>query len=149
MIGMRCYSSAMTTLDKLMTRTATTDTGCMIFTGYKEKRMGYGYVRHEGKVRLAHRVAYSLAIGPIPEGLTIDHLCRQPSCINPDHLEAVTQGENNRRGTTYDFQRAKTTCPKGHPYSHTVVAKGYTERRCRECHRDAQRRYLARRAESS
>jgi hypothetical protein len=58
---------------------------------------GYGMVR-DGKLRLAHRVYYERAKGPIPEGLTLDHLCRQRHCVNPDHLEAVTLKENIRRG---------------------------------------------------
>jgi hypothetical protein len=87
-------------------------------------------------------------VGPIPDGLTIDHLCRTPACVNPEHMEPVTMAENIRRGTQADFQRRKTTCPQGHPYSHSIVSGSYVGRRCRECHRDAQRRYLARRAAS-
>lgn len=59
---------------------------------------GYGKVTSQGRRTLAHRVAYEHGRGPIPEGLQIDHLCRQPSCVNPDHLEAVTSAENVRRG---------------------------------------------------
>jgi hypothetical protein len=51
-----------------------------------------------GRSQLAHRVYYEDAHGPIPDGLTLDHLCRVPACVNPDHLEPVTQAENNRRG---------------------------------------------------
>lgn len=63
-------------------------------TGSKE----YGQLRDTGKTKRAHRVFYERAKGPIPKGLVIDHLCRNKRCVNPDHLEAVTQGENCRRG---------------------------------------------------
>ena len=75
------------------------ENGCMIFTG-ATAGAGYGVV---GKgpagagYYYVHRVSYEHHKGPIPEGLTIDHLCRVKLCVNPDHLEAVTQAENNRR----------------------------------------------------
>lgn len=59
---------------------------------------GYGYVRVRGVLQPAHRVVYELHRGPIPEGLHLDHLCRNPPCVNPDHLEPVTETENIRRG---------------------------------------------------
>src|SRR5688500_12459342 len=65
----------------------------------------------------AHRVAYGLYKGPIPFGLSIDHLCSNRSCVNPEHLEAVTQQVNLLRGKTLQARNlAKTHCPKGHPY---------------------------------
>lgn len=62
---------------------------------------GYGYFRVSTPRRrmvYAHRAAYELLVGPIPDGMVIDHLCRNKSCVNPEHLEVVTQGENVRRG---------------------------------------------------
>jgi len=63
-------------------------------------RDGYGAFRVNKQVRSAHRVAYELLIGPIPEELTLDHLCRNRACVNPSHLEPVSRGDNIRRGAT-------------------------------------------------
>lgn len=73
------------------------DTPCWIWK-LTPTTNGYAQVRINNKGLRAHRVAYEEKFGPIPHGLVIDHLCRQPMCVNPDHLEAVTQGENIRRG---------------------------------------------------
>ncbi len=70
------------------------NSGCWFWLGALSR--GYGSLKNAR----AHRVAYEMTIGPIPEGLVIDHLCRVTSCVNPDHLEAVTQAENVRRGLT-------------------------------------------------
>ena len=98
---------------------------------------GYGLFWLGGKYRLAHRVSYELFVGPIPEDLVIDHTCRNPACIEPTHLEPVTQAENVRRGLLRS--RAKTHCPKGHPYElvgaqyrKDGVTKG-PQRRCKPC----------------
>lgn len=70
--------------------------GCWLWTGTIE-RTGYGRFWLGGRQEIAHRASYALLIGPIPEGLTIDHLCRVRACVNPDHLEPVTLAENIRR----------------------------------------------------
>ncbi len=59
---------------------------------------GYGQYRHRGRMVYAHRLAYEARFGPVPEGMVVDHVCRQPACVNPDHLEAVSSAENTRRG---------------------------------------------------
>ena len=107
-------------------------------------RTGYGrqwVLCGDGKRRLryAHRVAWEAANGPIPDGLTIDHLCRNKACVNTAHLEVVTRSENLRRAAA-----VVTHCPRGHDYTaeNTYVRhhpKGWTIRACRACHRDRQR----------
>jgi len=73
------------------------ETGCWLWDG--NKRNGYGRFKINGdRTRSAHRASYEFHIGEIPEGMVSDHLCRNPSCINPDHLEVVTLKENIRRG---------------------------------------------------
>jgi hypothetical protein len=87
----------------------------------------------------AHRVSYEWAKGPIPDGMELDHLCRNPACVNPDHLEAVTHGANLHRSDSVTGKRsAKTECPRGHPYdeANTYIytdRKGYPHRQCRTC----------------
>ena len=103
---------------------------CWIWTAAMCKR-GYGSFWYNGQMRPAYRVGYELLVGPIPKGLELDHLCRNPSCVNPDHLEPVTHKVNMSRG---EFAM-KTHCPKGHPYSgHNLKLKKNGGRDCRACH---------------
>lgn len=81
---------------------------CWVWQGTLSDK-GYGRVRLGGRVRATHRVIYEWLVGPIPEGLSIDHLCFNKACCNPAHLEAVTIGENVRR-----YHRARATCSRGH-----------------------------------
>ncbi|GAB3776674.1 hypothetical protein GCM10027600_42800 [Nocardioides ginsengisegetis] len=115
--------------------------GCWIWKGHIT-RYGYGQLR--GKK--AHRLVYEAMVGPIPEGLVIDHLCRNRACVNPEHMEPVTNEENLDRGAR---SPSKTTCPVGHSYTpeNTYVYNG--ARQCRTCRREAARRYRARIAEAS
>ena len=110
------------------------ETGCHNWTGGQNGK-GYGLFSIGVKKYYAHRVAYELAKGKIPEGLEIDHLCRVRDCVNPDHLEAVTHKENLHRGETVSAANAaKTHCPQGHPYSGDnlhVASDGW--RRCKTC----------------
>lgn len=113
--------------------------GCLIWTGPKGRSGPPKYGRFYGCFAgtKAHRYAYERARGPIPAGLVIDHLCRNPLCQNPWHMEVVTQGENARRGDPGRHNRIKTECPKGHRYS--IVNTYQTRdgrRQCRPCARE-------------
>lgn len=101
----------------------------------KLDRHGYGHFKMDGRDWLAHRAAYHLIKGGIPAGLTIDHLCRNTRCINPDHLEAVTMRENLRRVPL------KAACPKGHEYSDENTYWHRGVRNCRACNRLSVARY--------
>lgn len=115
--------------------------GCWMWRG-ATTTAGYGCFKVRSYVLvMAHRWSYEYHVGPIGDGLTIDHLCRTPGCVNPGHLDAVDQGENNTR------KPRKTSCPQGHPfdaantYVHprphpTSLRAGF---KCRECDRIRQR----------
>jgi hypothetical protein len=96
----------------------------------------------DGRTWAAHRAAYTLLVAPIPDGLTIDHLCRNTSCVNPAHLEPVTQRENGLRGTSPAAVNArKVECVNGHPLSGDNLHIGTDgSRRCRICNRNKGRR---------
>jgi hypothetical protein len=116
-------------------------------------RQGYGCFWPAGRMVLAHRYAYELLVGPIPQGLTLDHLCSNPPCVRPDHLEPVTQTENVLRGNGWSGRNArKTHCKNGHPLSgsNVYVQSRGRRRGCRACYRLQQNARRARkRAESS
>lgn len=89
-----------------------------------------------------HRVAYESLRGPIPKGLTIDHLCRNTICINPDHLEAVALTENIRRGfSPTAINRRKTKCPKGHEYTPRTLHGKMDGRECKPCNTERSLRW--------
>ena len=115
---------------------------CIIWTGSVDGR-GYGRLWRDGKHHRAHRVAYAAVYGPIPVGLVIDHLCRVKLCVNPTHLEAVSHGENTRRGVGPAAVNAtKTHCPRGHPYSRIVKrSSGRPTRACHPCDAMKARKY--------
>lgn len=121
-------------------------TPCWQWTASTDGR--YGVFWADRKVK-AHRVSYEIHVGPVPEGLMLDHLCRNTRCVNPEHLEPVTRSENARRGLTglhTVIRRALTgTCPHGHPFdqANTRVNKRGA-RCCRTCARLATRAYRAR-----
>lgn len=97
---------------------------------------GYGKFRWNNRDGVAHRVAYEVLVGPIPTGRQIDHLCRTPKCVRPDHLEPVTVRENVLRGVGLSAANArKTHCPQGHPYDLLNTGPGHKgqQRVCRKC----------------
>lgn len=96
---------------------------------------GYGAFRINGQTCYAHRIAYELFIGPIPEGLSLDHLCRNPACVNPAHLEPVTHKENLARGNHANGSTGQTHCKRGHPFDEENTYRYKGARACRACMR--------------
>jgi len=115
--------------------------GCWVWHGDTGTR-GYGIFHSEKKDWRAHRWAYERHIGQIPEGLVIDHLCRNTRCVNPEHLEAVTQRENILRGTAPAAIHARqTSCKNGHdltPGAFWLSKEGW--RMCKRCDYDRKAR---------
>lgn len=135
----------MDALDRLFDKVSPEpNSGCWLWTGALNNpgKRGYGQIWVEGKLRLAHRVAYESQRGPIPAGLDLDHLCRVRCCVNPDHLEPVTRSVNNSRSPLLGLAAAsRTHCPKGHAYDESNTrwdTKG--ARNCRSCERVRHRR---------
>jgi hypothetical protein len=123
--------------------------GCWIWMGALSGG-GYGCAGYpqEKRIGSVHRMMWEDRNGPVPDGLELDHKCRVRSCVNPDHLEPVTRQVNVLRAKPYfDFgahQRAKTACPKGHPYDYFYRGGRY----CRTCRIERNRiRDAARRAQ--
>ena len=123
-----------------MAKVVVDESGCWIFTGALSE--GYGTIgrgrRGEGNVR-AHRVTYERLVGPVPEGLDLDHLCRNRACCNPAHLEPVTRSENARRGARWDVR--PTHCKNGHEFTPENTYQKQKQRVCRACHNARQRTY--------
>ena len=104
------------------------NTGCILWTAVCD-RGGYARMSLGRTMASAHRVAYELANGPIPEGLDIDHKCRVRSCVNPEHLEPVSHRENIRRGECFSGKKMRqTTCIRGHELE--MTSRG---RKCFTC----------------
>lgn len=115
--------------------------GCWLWKGTKDKD-GYGKFTIKYVTIRSHRFAYEVNKGQIPEGMQIDHLCRNHDCVNPDHMEVVSPRENTLRGDGLAAVNSKKThCPKGHEYTsnNTYFWKG--ERYCKECVRTSSREY--------
>jgi hypothetical protein len=136
---------------------------CWLWKGARNRR-GYGRFWDGARARLAHVWSFEQRRGAVPEGLELDHLCMNQSCVRPDHLEPVTHQENNQRAEAATgqlsklskerfasrgkkelpaavFQRSKTHCPAGHPYDAANTRVSPTGRRnCRACARERWRR---------
>ena len=128
--------------DRITLNVRVDEAGCWIWQLHTTAA-GYGLVRpskREGTV-LAHRRSYETFIGPIPDGLHVDHLCRVRACVNPAHLEPVTCRENLLRSplTFQARNAAKTRCPREHPYDETNTRWSKGSRYCRTCDRARRR----------
>lgn len=142
---------------------------CWLWTGKPTQGTGYGRFRMQGRTFKAHVATYRLAIGPVPDGLELDHLCCNRMCVNPLHLEPVTKAENARRAVALrypDFQRGSTAlvaarrrqgprthCKNGHELTPENTRREATGRggftlRCLECARAKHRRWLDRQRSS-
>lgn len=132
-------------LERLLSRAARHENGCLLYAHPLNNR-GYGQISVGGKQVLAHRAIYELLVGPIPDGLDLDHTCHNSDptcmggvtcvhrrCIDIEHLEPVPGAINTKRGRGWVFNGAKTHCPQGHPYdeANTHVYDG--RRYCRAC----------------
>ena len=108
------------------------NSGCWLWEASDNGEAGYGVMYYEGRLQAAHRVSYQIFKGDIPEGFQIDHLCKVRLCVNPDHLEAVTPAENNRRSP----KPKPTHCPHGHEYTEdNILRYSIGHLRCRKCDR--------------
>ena len=100
---------------------------------------GYGKLKVRREWKKAHRFVYETVVGDIPDGLVLDHLCRNPICVNPDHMEPVTQAENMHRSGPAQ----KAHCANGHPYDEqNTYTRPTGQRDCPACGRERTRRYL-------
>lgn len=133
--------------DRFWSKVEKTDS-CWLWKGSRGP-LGYGHIFWRGQWPAAHRVAYELSVGPIPARLVLDHLCRNPSCVNPAHLEPVTTRENTMRGVGPAPRRAaQTHCLRGHELAgdNVYIHKSRRVRVCRTCHRNRVREASRRKA---
>ena len=131
-------------MDKYNTKINKTE-NCWLWTGTLDDK-GYGITRVNNKNSRAHRIIYELLVGKIPDGLQIDHLCRVRNCVNPNHLEPVTQDENKRRNVPFRKEVLKTHCKNGHEFSEKNtkirMRNGNPWRVCKKCKIIAQVKYM-------
>lgn len=134
------------TVERIIERFVEKTDTCWIWRGKKD--YGYGRVGMDGTHHRAHRLIYESSKGPIADGMVLDHLCRNRSCVNPDHLEQVTVKENVLRGISpVAINSQKTHCKRGHELSgdNLYEYKGLYGpcRGCKTCRREAVRRNKA------
>ena len=118
-------------------------TPCILWPLVSEQ--GYGRTRVGGRKVMAHRFIYEIARGKVPPGLVLDHLCRNRSCVNPDHLEPVTHRENILRGVGQcAINAVKTHCKNGHELTPENTYRQARGRGCRKCKSDRSKKYRER-----
>jgi hypothetical protein len=124
--------SSGTPMERLRRKLIVSETGCWIVRC--SPRNGYGHISDRRRTMYAHRFMYEALVGPVPDGLDLDHLCRNRLCCNPDHLEPVTRKANLDRA--FAVRPKPTRCPSGHAYTeeNTYMSQG-KYRVCRTCRR--------------
>lgn len=137
-----CTYSVLDLPERIASKIEVDENNCWLWTA-TQNGYGYGQLWWGGSACYAHRVIYQLLVGEIPVGLQLDHLCRVRHCVNPVHLEPVTNRENLLRGDTFAARAAaKTHCPKGHPLAGDNLVPSDLKRGCRACltcHRERDR----------
>jgi hypothetical protein len=136
----------------LLSKICKSTTGCWEWTGAIDSN-GYGefyrnkYLEKHFSSRKAHRAVYELFNGKIPKGLTLDHLCRNRKCVNPDHLEVVTLAENVLRGEGLTaINKRKTHCIRGHKFDfENTEIRPNGARRCLACRKEDNKLFWVRR----
>ena len=145
-----CYSESVrispTDTDYLRERIHIPETPCWVWRGYI-RHQGYGvWGRKPSETREAHRRSYELLVGPIPPGLEVHHRCFNRSCVNPEHLELLTHGDNLTESRSVGVvNAARTHCVQGHPFDEAntyirIGPNGQRWRQCRTCRNDAVRK---------
>mgnify|MGYP003545069282 CR=1 FL=1 len=144
--GKKKRRSRFTPQQRFESKYAEVESGCWQWTAADDGH-GYGAFYYEGRMVKAHRFSYEFHVGPIPDGLSLDHLCRNRRCVNPQHLEPVTRGENVLRGISISASNArKTECMHGHPFNdENTYIRPDGNRDCKACKKAAKSRFEERR----